>query len=379
MPFSGSTLTSFFRSRTVLIALGAVIALAVAGTTVGYATLGSTVTLSLDGQAEEVRTSGDTVAEVLEDEGVEVGEHDIVAPGLDEQVEEGDKIAVRFGRPLELTVDGEPETHWVNSTQVSSALAEIGSTYRRADLSTSRSMTIGRDGAEIEVVTPKKLTFTLAGKKPVKREVTALTVRDALAEMDVKVDKHDVTKPALGKRLDDGDKVTFDDIEVDRKRFKAEAIQPGTIEREDDSMTEGTTEVVRAGEAGVRDVTYRLTTRNGEVVKRKVLRADVKREPVDEIIVVGTAEVAAPNYASGGTVWDSLAQCESGGNWSITTGNGYYGGLQFSLSTWQAYGGTGLPSQHSRETQIAIATKLRDATGGYGSWPGCAASLGLPT
>ena len=70
---------------------------------------------------------------------------------------------------------------------------------------------------------------------------------------------------------------------------------------------------------------------------------------------------------------------ESGGNWATNTGNGYYGGLQFSLGTWQAYGGSGLPSNASRETQIAIATKVRDASGGYGAWPGCAASLGLPT
>ena len=77
-------------------------------------------------------------------------------------------------------------------------------------------------------------------------------------------------------------------------------------------------------------------------------------------------------------MWDPLAQCESGGNWAINTGNGYYGGLQFNLGTWQSYGGTGLPSNNSRETQIAIATKLRDATGGYGAWPGCASALGLP-
>ena len=82
-------------------------------------------------------------------------------------------------------------------------------------------------------------------------------------------------------------------------------------------------------------------------------------------------------------VWDSLAQCESGGNWAINTGNGYYGGLQFSLSTWAAYGGGAYaqyPNEATREEQIAIATKVRDANGGsYGSWPACAASLGLPT
>ncbi|MDP2774498.1 MAG: resuscitation-promoting factor, partial [Nocardioides sp.] len=124
--------------------------------------------------------------------------------------------------------------------------------------------------------------------------------------------------------------------------------------------------------------TYRLEYRNGELVVRKVLKQKLLRKPVSEIVEVGTAP-AVEAYATGNTVWDSLAQCESGGNWAINTGNGYYGGLQFNLGTWQAYGGTGLPSSHSRETQIAVATRLRDATGGYGSWPGCAAKLGLPT
>ena len=77
--------------------------------------------------------------------------------------------------------------------------------------------------------------------------------------------------------------------------------------------------------------------------------------------------------------WNRLAQCESGQDWDINTGNGYYGGLQFNPGTWQAYGGSGLPSDNSREEQIRVATALRDATGGYGSWPGCAAKLGLPT
>ena len=77
-------------------------------------------------------------------------------------------------------------------------------------------------------------------------------------------------------------------------------------------------------------------------------------------------------------MWDRLAQCESGGNWAINTGNGYYGGLQFSLGTWQSYGGPGLPHQQSRETQIMIAERVRAATGGYGSWPACSQSLGLP-
>ena len=79
-------------------------------------------------------------------------------------------------------------------------------------------------------------------------------------------------------------------------------------------------------------------------------------------------------------MWDSLAQCESGGNWAINTGNGYYGGLQFLQSTWLAHGGgayVSYPHLASREQQIAIAERVRDAAGGYSPWPACAASLGL--
>ena len=109
-----------------------------------------------------------------------------------------------------------------------------------------------------------------------------------------------------------------------------------------------------------------------------MVRQHVITPPVPEMIKVGTRAVVTTNFAGGSTVWDRLAQCESGGNWAINTGNGYYGGLQFSLGTWRSYGGTGLPSQHTREYQIMIATRLRNASGGYGAWPACAASLGLP-
>ena len=375
MPFNGhSKIARLLLSKTALIALAAVAVLAVVGTTVGYAALTSTVTVTLDGKDREVRTMADTVGEVLEDEGIEVDDRDIVAPGLDEEIGDGDDITVRFAREVDLTVDGDTSTHTVYSTDVEGALEEIGRSFRRADLSTSRGMSIGRDGAEIEVVTPKKLTLVIAGKKPVKRELTVLTVKDALEEMNVDVDKNDETKPRLGAELEDGDKVVFTDVRVAKQRVKREAIDPRTIKQEDDSMSEGTTKVVQEGSEGVRDVTYRVVYRNGKLDGRKVLTQHVIRKPVAEIVKVGTASA----FATGNTVWDRLAQCESGGNWAINTGNGYYGGLQFNLGTWQAYGGTGLPSNASRETQIAIATKVRDASGGYGAWPACAASLGLP-
>ena len=76
------------------------------------------------------------------------------------------------------------------------------------------------------------------------------------------------------------------------------------------------------------------------------------------------------------SVWDDLAECESGGDWSINTGNGYFGGLQFSLTSWRAVGGTGYPHEHSRNEQINRGERLR-AIQGWGAWPACSRKLGL--
>jgi uncharacterized protein YabE (DUF348 family) len=362
-----------------MIALAAVVVLAVAGTTWGYSSLSKSVTLSLDGKSQEVTAFGSTVGDVLDAEGIDVSARDIVAPSLDEKVDDGSQISVRFARPLELTVDGDTKTYWTTETTVSRALDAIGQSFRGAELSASRGADLDRGGMDLDVVTPKTLKVKLGQHKMVKETVTALTVEDALDELGVKVGKRDETTPAPQHTLSDGDKLVFTDVKIVRKHVDGEAIDFGTVEQQDSSMYDGETSVVRAGQTGLRDVTYRIVYRNGEVSVRKVLHQHVVRQPVDEIVKVGTkAQPVATNFAGGSTVWDALAGCESGGNWAINTGNGYYGGLQFNLGTWQSYGGSGLPSNASRETQIAIATKVRDASGGYGAWPACAASLGLP-
>ncbi|WP_436771944.1 transglycosylase family protein [Yinghuangia sp. YIM S09857] len=91
--------------------------------------------------------------------------------------------------------------------------------------------------------------------------------------------------------------------------------------------------------------------------------------------LVGVATAGSASAASVST-WDKVAQCESGGNWSINTGNGYYGGLQFSASTWRAYGGTGMAHQASKAEQIRIAEKVL-AGQGPGAWPVCSKKAGL--
>lgn len=93
---------------------------------------------------------------------------------------------------------------------------------------------------------------------------------------------------------------------------------------------------------------------------------------------VGVLPLSGAAHAStaASSTWDKLAQCESGGNWHIDTGNGYQGGLQFSPSTWKAYGGTGSAADASKAEQIRIAQKVQQSQG-WGAWPSCSQQLGL--
>ena len=91
-------------------------------------------------------------------------------------------------------------------------------------------------------------------------------------------------------------------------------------------------------------------------------------------IVAAQVMLSAPS-ASADPNWDAMAQCESGGNWSADTGNGHYGGLQFSPSTWAANGGVGSPAAASRDEQIAVARNVL-RTQGLGAWPVCGGPMG---
>jgi hypothetical protein len=87
------------------------------------------------------------------------------------------------------------------------------------------------------------------------------------------------------------------------------------------------------------------------------------------VAFAGTANAATDSQ------WDAIAQCESGGNWGTSTGNGYSGGLQFTPSTWRAHGGQGSPQGASRAQQIAVAEKVL-STQGWGAWPSCSRKVG---
>jgi hypothetical protein len=119
---------------------------------------------------------------------------------------------------------------------------------------------------------------------------------------------------------------------------------------------------------------YADPTRGNERGKRTtaVLAGAALLAPLGLLAATGNA------HAADGGVWDRIAQCESGGNWHINTGNGYYGGLQFTGGTWRAYGGAAYApraDQASRAQQIAVATRVQQAQG-WGAWPVCSARAG---
>jgi hypothetical protein len=99
-------------------------------------------------------------------------------------------------------------------------------------------------------------------------------------------------------------------------------------------------------------------------------------EPEPEPEPEPTAEPVATGGAIALSTWESVAQCESGGNWSINTGNGYYGGLQFNLDSWRWVGGSGYPHEASKAEQIRRAEILHSRQG-WNAWPACSSKLGL--
>jgi resuscitation-promoting factor RpfB len=379
-------------------------ALAVGGGTFAYASLNKELTLTVDGAPRQVRTMAETVEELLEDQNIAVAEHDVVAPGRDTQLTDGSVVAVQFGRELKVTIDGRPRSFWTTATSLSEALASLGLDTDGAKLSVSRSTGIGREGLSLDIATLKVITIDAAGKKRV-IETTGLIVADALAAAKITVDANDKLSVGKTDRLRDGASFSYTKVDI-RKVTKKKKVAYSVIRKNSETLAKGTTKVDTEGRSGVRTIIVKETLHNGKVKDRKRLSSKITTDPIAEVILVGTkvtvkkptsssssdssSEQSSTSRSSGGSgdssstssttpsdsVWDRLAECESGGNWSINTGNGYYGGLQFSLSTWRAYGGTGMPHEASREEQIAVAKRVQ-ASQGWGAWPACTAKLGI--
>ncbi len=111
-------------------------------------------------------------------------------------------------------------------------------------------------------------------------------------------------------------------------------------------------------------------------MSRRIHRSAARLAVAGAVAVTAPLAMAGTATAAPTSTWDRLAQCESSGNWAANTGNGYSGGLQFSSSTWRAYGGDGRAHNASRSEQIAVAERVLDGQG-WGAWPACSSKLGL--
>jgi len=365
------------------VAQGAV-ALVVAVGAVGVAHYDKAVALSVDGNASSVHVFGSTVGDVLAKQGIELGEHDTVVPSAASAVEDGDHISVRYGRKLTVTVDGVTREYWTTATTVDAALTEIGLRTEGAVLTASRSQPLGRDGLEMAVTTPKKVKVTVDGKTRTVKSAAPI-VSGVLAELGVNRSALDRVKPGVDTPVEDGMKVVVQRVKV-KKVTSTESIAYATTKQKDSSLYQGQTTVVTAGKAGSKKVVRENTYVDGKLKSSKVLRQKVLTQPVDAVVKVGTkpAPAPAPAPSAGNTsgaginlanaaMWDRIAQCESGGNWSINTGNGYYGGLQFAQASWLAMGGDDFAPRAdlaSRAEQITVANRYY-AISGLSPW-GCA-------
>ena len=175
--------------------------------------------------------------------------------------------------------------------------------------------------------------------------------------------------------------VETDELLQTGTKFEINTIQQdlGVEHRDNAELTKGTEEVVQEGRA---KQTLEIKQHNSDGAEPVLLLSKVLDEGSVHIIDVGTKPLPsiAPAIPSG-SVWDQLAACESGGRWNVNTGNGYYGGLQFSAPTWNTASSAvglniGVASDATREEQILAATWLQNNSG-WGQWPACSKKLGL--
>src|SRR4051794_10896887 len=217
-------LTHLSHNRKLLVGLVGAIALALLGSGAAYASMSKTVTVSVDGKESTVRTFGDDVGDVLASKGIKPGSHDSVVPGVDSRVEDGSRVAVRLGRPLALSIDGDKKTVWTTATKVSSALEQLGTRFGGAALSVSRGASIDRSGMALAVTTPKLVTLKVADDKAERHNVPAATVGELLQKVDAPVDRNDIVRPSRGAELTDRTRIVVTKIGERTKRVPREAI-----------------------------------------------------------------------------------------------------------------------------------------------------------
>jgi resuscitation-promoting factor RpfB len=344
-----------------------------------------TITVTVDGRDRTLHTYAGDVAGALLAAGLTATAQDRVEPASSTELDDGDHVILSRARKLMLKEGPSEREIWTTAGSVSEALAGLGVEAAPIQMSAAPGTAIPLSGMALELRVPRRVTFTDGTSAKVPFTTDAGTVSGMLEAKGVKLGPDDVSIPTGDTPLTTGLAV-----QVVRNGVgdvvETRDVPPPVQKIEDPTLPRGDEKVVDQGEPGQTTAVMRVYVQNGREVRREQVRAGDSTPPTPRVVKVGTnddvpAAATAPSVDDG-SVWDRIAKCEATGNWAISTGNGYYGGLQFDAGTWRAYGGTqyaSLPNQASREEQIAVAEKVRDDRGGgYGAWPACSRKLGLP-
>jgi uncharacterized protein YabE (DUF348 family) len=343
----------------------------------GYAVAAhKTVTLSVDGTETTVSTMKSRVIDVVQENGFEVGDRDDLFPAADAEVQQAETIVLRRSRPLDISLDGQGNRQvWTTASTVDEALAQLQMTDS-APAAASRGSRVPLGGMSLPVVTPKTVQIDDAGAIRTVR-LAAPNVAGLLEAAGAPLQQRDKVVPAASSPVVDGMQIQVTRIRVEKLTERL-PLEPAHTRIEDVNLNMSRQIVEDPGMPGVQDVTFAISKVNGAETGRLPVANVVVSPAKNAVLRVGAKPGTEVPPVRAGATWDALAQCEAGGNWSINTGNGYFGGVQFDQNTWERSGGLRYAARAdlaTREEQIAIAEVTR-ARQGWGAWPTCSGRLG---
>ena len=339
------------------------------------------VTIDVNGQQMDLVTMSNSVEGALKQAGIKIGPDDLIVPSPSERLTRTESIKVRSAKSVAVVVDGQEKTIKSTALTVDELVSEIGSEIGGVNegdlLSKGRDTVIPADGMKLDITRPKVVSINDGGDVTY-TQMAASNVGDLLRRRNINLNPEDVVTPSITSPVKAGMDVRIDRVRTDQVRETVPFEAPANY-KDDATAFEGDEVVEEAGTPGSKEVKRSIRIVNGKEESNTVISEKEVTPAKPATIKRGTkAKSSAPSVANG-SVWDSLAQCEAGGNWAINTGNGFSGGLQFTPSTWLAYGGGQYaPQAHlaTRDQQIAVASKVQ-AGQGWGAWPACTAKLGL--
>lgn len=361
------------RSTWARLAVAAVLATLLAGGIIGLSSQ-KQVTLMVDGQEQTVSTMAFSVGTVLRANGYSPSDDEHVSDPLDASLDDGQTIVYNRAKTVTLDIEGERKEVTTTAVALPELLAEQGLT-EAAEEANFPASSIPLEGGEVVLVLPKPIMLNDGGEKA-RTELAGRTVGDIVEATGNPLQQDDEVVPDASTPVRPNMEITVTRIRTEPLTVN-EDIKPPEEETEDPELIRDRKVVEDPGTPGEERVTYQVRTVNGKETERRRINAETLTEPKPATVRVGT-KPGAP-FVPPGSVWDRLAECEATGDWSINTGNGFFGGVQFNQSTWERWGGLEYAPRAdlaTREEQIHIATRTQEVQG-WGAWPSCSSKLGL--